>query len=257
MTNKDYLYIFLHLPKTGGSTFSQHIIDNMRKEEFTQTSETRYNLSQPNKDKDKIRIILGHATYYGIHNLFPGKIPRYILFLRDPAERFISSYNFEMRTKEGKNADFWEWYKSQVKNEITHFLNMKYEGKPGAKANLPKGTLSFFAKIFKSKTVYLFFQKIYEKYIKLFKSSEKIQRAKLENAKKLLNKCWYIGFIPDLNKDLKFLFKEIGVPVKWKNENVTGKKENFFKLDDETRKKIYEDNKYDLELYNYAKDPRG
>jgi len=252
MKKKEPIYIFLHLPKTGGTTFSQHLIKNLKKDEIMSTSQLRYNLIPLNIKKDKIKIILGHATYYGIHKLFPKKTPRYIVFLRDPAERFVSSYNFEMRTKPGANIPFWKWYKSQLKNEMVYFLDMKFRGKEGAKANLQRSTLPFFAKIFQNKKVYMFFQKNYENYISLFQSSQKTQKRKLENAKKLLEQCWYIGFVSTLDKDLKFLFKKIGVPIKWKDTNVTPKTKVFFKLDENSRRKIYNNNKYDKELFDYA-----
>mgnify|MGYP001568125332 FL=1 len=134
---------------------------------------------------------------------------------------------------------------------------MKFRGKEGAKANIPKSMLPFFAKIFQSKKVYWFFQKMYRLYVSFLQSSEKIQKEKRDNAKKLLDDSWHIGIISDLDESLKYLFKEIGVPVKWKNSNVTEKKNSFFKLDEETRRKIYKDNKYDLELYNYALEKTG
>ncbi len=246
------LWIFLHLPKTGGTTFSHHLINNLKKEEVLLTSKLRYGLISDDIKKDRVRVILGHATYYGIHKLFPNKNPRYIVFLRDPAERFASSYNFEMRTKEGGNTSFQEWYGSQIKNEMVYFLDMKYRGKEGAKANLPRPTLNLFAKLFQNKRVYLLFQKIYRYYTYIFQSSDKTQKRKLENAKKLLDICWHVGFIEGLDKSLRLLFREIGVPVKWKNENITTRKKRIFNLDEKTRKKVYEDNKYDKELYDYA-----
>ena len=77
-------------------------------------------------------------------------------------------------------------------------------------------------------------------------------KRKLENSKKLLDNVYCIGFIPGLDKDLKKLFREIGVPVAWKNDNVTEKSKIYFKLDAKSRKKIYKDNKYDKELFDYA-----
>jgi len=249
---KDNLWIFLHLPKTGGSTFSQHLLKNLKKEEIFSTSLLRYNLIPKKIQKNKVRVILGHATYYGIHRFFKNKNPRYILFLRDPAERFVSSYNFEMRTKKGGNVPFWKWYNLQIKDEMVYFLDMKFRGKEGAKANLPRNIVPFFGRLFQNKKIFLFFQKIYVSYLSLFQSSNKTKRKKLENAKKLLDKCWHIGFLPDLDKSLRFLFKEIGVPISWENQNVTEKSRSFFKLDDKSRKRIYKDNKYDKELFDYA-----
>jgi len=249
---KDYLYIFLHLPKTGGTTFSQHIENNLKNKEIFSTSRLRYDLVDSKIDKNKIKVVLGHASYYGIHKLFPNKIPRYIVFLRDPAERLVSSYNFEMRTKKGKNVSFWNWYNSQLKNEIVYFLDMKFKGKEGAKANLPRKTLPFFSKIFKSKKVFFLFQKTYEKYISTFGSSKRSNEKKLKNSKLLLDKSWHIGLVSDLDKSLKYIFREMGLKTKWKDKNITKSKKNFFKLDEASRRKIYLENKYDKELFDYA-----
>lgn len=250
---KENLWIFLHLPKTGGTTFSKHIKKNLKKEEVFDMSDLRYGFESFDiEEQKKARVILGHATYYGIHKFFPEKIPRYIIFLRDPAERIASTYNFEMRVKQGKNISFWDWYSAQPKNDMTLFLDMKYRGKEGTKANIPDVFLKTFYKIFSSKKITYFFQSAFEKYYSIFMSSDKKMLVKFENSKKLLKNCWYIGIMPGLNKDLKFLFKEIHVPMRWKNENLTSKKKAFFKLDEETRRKIYQDNKYDKELFDYA-----
>jgi len=264
MEKDNYLYIFLHIPKTGGTTFSQHIEESLKKEEIYSTSKLRYEkvLSKSNPknrqtlnevDKNKTKVVLGHATYYGIHKLFPNRIPRYILFLRDPADRLVSSYNFEMRTKKGKNIPFWKWYGAQLKNENIYFLDRKFNGKEGAKANLPKFTLPFFSKIFKSKKVFLFFQKIYEKYLTIFMSSKKLNELRLKNSKTLIDNCWHVGFVSDLDNSLKYIFKEMKISANWTNENVTNSSKNFFRLSELDRERIYKENRYDKVLFDYAK----
>ena len=199
-----------------------------------------------------VRVILGHASYYGIHDLFPEKTPRYIIFFRDPADRIVSAYNFEMRTKTGRNLDFWKWYKMQSKNEVVHFSDMKYRGLTGTKADMSDSLSKLYSNLFKMKIVAYFFQRMFTIYSSLFKSSKKEYGLQLKNAKALLDKCWHIGFINNLDQSLKLLFKEIGLPTKWKNTHVTPKTMIFFKLDEKARKKIYDDNKYDKELFDYA-----
>ena len=252
--SNDILWIFLHVPKTGGTTFSDQIKAHLKPEEFIATSQTRYGIAEK-ADKTKfkdVRVLLGHATYYGIHKFFPEKSPRYIVFLREPTERLVSSYNFEMRTKKGAVFPFWKWYKLQQRNEVTSFMDMKFRGLPGTKANMPDSFSKLYSNLFKIKSVTYFFQGIFKIYSRIFKSSEKSSKRQLRNAKELLNRCWHIGIIPGLDKDLKFLFKQIGISTRWKNTNVTEKSKAFFKLDDASRKKIYEDNKYDKELFDYA-----
>jgi len=255
MKKKDHLYIFLHLPKTGGSTFSVHLKKYLKKDQFVDMTLLRYGLHKNIANgaiSDKTKVILGHASYYGIHKLFPNKIPRYIIFLRDPAERIVSEYNFEMRVKQGKSIPFWNWYASQPRNELTYFMDLKARGKEGTKANLPRIFLKPIYKFFKYKKITLIFQNLFEKYYALFLSSRKKMKTKLTSSNKLLKECWFIGIIPGLNKDLEYLFKEIGVPTKWKNSNVTEKSKILFKLDEVSRAKLYRENRYDKELFDYA-----
>ena len=131
-------------------------------------------------------------------------------------------------------------------------MDMKFRGLSGTKANMPDSFSKAYSELFKIKIVAYFFQKIFKIYSDLFRTSKKQYDIQLRNAKELLNRCWHIGIIPGLDKDLKFLFKQIGVPTKWKDTNVTPKSQVFFKLDDNARKKIYHDNKYDKELFDYA-----
>jgi len=106
---KEVLYVFLHLPKTGGTTIAQHIHKNMDSEEIYSSYEDReVDHSFPVKkhvcekinqlkNKGKIKVILGHTVGYWLHELFPEKEVRYITFFRNPADFLISLYNFRVR----------------------------------------------------------------------------------------------------------------------------------------------------------------
>jgi hypothetical protein len=83
-------------------------------------------------------------VYYGIHELFPNREPRYVTFLRDPVKRTFSQFNFDrMRlkgnlipegnarkrkfrnhTRRGKFVDFRTWAGST--EEIHDFLCKKF-----------------------------------------------------------------------------------------------------------------------------------
>src|SRR3972149_560950 len=104
--SKELLWIFFHVPRTGGNTISEALVKMRPKEEILLTSKVRYH---PEKiDYSKLRFIFGHATYYGIHKKVPNKEPRYFTFLRDPAERQISHYNIKMQY-EKDIISFEEW----------------------------------------------------------------------------------------------------------------------------------------------------
>ncbi|GAI20235.1 unnamed protein product, partial [marine sediment metagenome] len=104
---KEPLYIFLHVMKTGGTTIREHIVENFRKEEYLFLYLNKYPFLREKKDikhyissltkkrRDKLKIIFGHRSYYGLHELFPDREVRYIAFLRNPIDRIISHYNFQ------------------------------------------------------------------------------------------------------------------------------------------------------------------
>jgi len=111
---KDDLYVFLHLPKCAGDTVRFHIENSFRKDEviplylhdiyyniklnkklrFTDFEKIVSYLKSLNKEqKAKIKVIHGHAVFYGIHKFFNKKV-RYITTIRDPVSRTVSLYNF-------------------------------------------------------------------------------------------------------------------------------------------------------------------
>jgi len=91
--------IFIHIPKTAGSTF--HMIMNVRYpvSETQNLFGARYTdieiaqfIEKPNKEKEMIRLLKGHMPY-GMHGYIPRK-SSYISVLRDPVERVISQYYY-------------------------------------------------------------------------------------------------------------------------------------------------------------------
>ncbi|MFH1325773.1 MAG: sulfotransferase family 2 domain-containing protein [archaeon] len=243
---KDSLWIFLHVPRTGGNTLSEVIAKKFPKEQVLLTSHVRYH---PQKiDGSKLKFVLGHATYYGIHKKSPNKNPRYFAFLRDPAERQISHYNYKMQY-EKKRIPFETWRSNQVKNEMVHFLDLKFKG---SESSSVRGT-KYFMPIIKKlnyKGVYLIHSIIF----KIFGLNKKNDLKKLENAKKLLKMCWFVGITEKSNEDFGFLLNAMG--VRKRKLIREGKSKKILKLDKNLRDKIYKENPLDVELYNYALDLR-
>jgi len=96
----DRVIIFLHLPKSGGTTFNDII--NQQRQYYpdlcmlgTCNNNGFYlHLDELSTEEQKrIEILFGHI-FFGIHKQLPQPNFTYITFLRHPIERIISSYYF-------------------------------------------------------------------------------------------------------------------------------------------------------------------
>lgn len=95
--------IFLHIPRTGGTTLDQIISRNYRQHEIYATGNVgddgvvAFSQMSP-AQKARIKLIKGHMAY-GLHESVPGP-SAYFTFLRDPIERAISHFHFVRRMPE-------------------------------------------------------------------------------------------------------------------------------------------------------------
>ena len=94
------MLIFLHVPKTAGTTFNDILRRQYGKRNIVVVDYLGKSILNPiedmsDKEKLKIKCITGHAPY-GIHEQLPQKAT-YITFLRKPVDRFISAYYHALR----------------------------------------------------------------------------------------------------------------------------------------------------------------
>ncbi|WP_051428308.1 sulfotransferase family 2 domain-containing protein [Bacillus sp. J33] len=90
MSKRDVL-IFMHIPKTGGTTLSR-IIDMQYKPNEIYRTYKNVVKAQGKMTDNNIRCIQGH-DYFGIHKQI-NKPFKYVTLLRDPVERVISNYYY-------------------------------------------------------------------------------------------------------------------------------------------------------------------
>ena len=240
---KDELWIFLHIPRTGGNTISEVLIKKFP-EQVLLTSKIRYQKKPSKINKPKIRFILGHATYFGLHKSYPDKIPRYFTFIRDPAERIVSQYNQRMHEMK-KEISFDEWHKNQVKNEMVHFLDLKFKGAESSSINTPRFFIPFLRGV-NHKIIYT----IYSLIFKLLGLHKKNDFQKLKNAKKVLDSCYFIG----LTKGDDDYYKVLDLMgAKEKKLVMQGRPpKRVLMINENLREKIYKEHPLDLELYKYG-----
>ncbi len=94
--------IFLHIPKTAGTTF-HNILDKQFLPENVFTiqviDDTRLNIDEfislPKSAREKVYLLKGHMSF-GLHKYMVGET-KYITFLREPRERIISFYYYVLQ----------------------------------------------------------------------------------------------------------------------------------------------------------------
>ena len=105
MNNK---IIFLHIPRTGGTTFrdilerfyhSENVIEIKK---FIESEETIRTYTKD--EQSKIKLIKGHLNF-GIHELINGDC-KYITFLRDPIKRIVSTFKYANNNVNHSDHDF-------------------------------------------------------------------------------------------------------------------------------------------------------
>ena len=125
---KDAL-IFVHIPKTAGSTFSSILACIYPERRYS-----IYDFAQipdfghmPEAERTEIDLLQGHFLY-GIHQYIP-RYSRYITFLRDPVERIVSLYYYLLRvpgnylhdTLVSNNISLADFVGSRLTSEIYNF----------------------------------------------------------------------------------------------------------------------------------------
>ena len=227
------VFIFAHLPKTGGQTlrdcFRKHLEfhrEFIHLGPFGEEDAAKRGLEpfhqRPVEERAQARVILGHKVNCETHTLVPSKTPRYVLLLRDPAELLVSLYNFDMRYQRPASepiVPFDDWYKSrQRKNFMTNWL--------------------------------------LNDFLRPSKPSRKTPPMQI--IKPALNEFWFVGCSEFLDQDAPLLLRRIGVPVEIERTNVAGVHyPKLLSLDDSLRAKLYADNDLDVELYRTWRERLG
>lgn len=87
---------FMHIPKTGGNTFASVLYNQYK---YKTEVYSHYLKKSPPKDIDftRIKLIVGHFQF-GIHR-YIAQTCRYVTMIREPIDRTISDYYFNLKFK--------------------------------------------------------------------------------------------------------------------------------------------------------------
>ena len=226
MPHKNEALIFLHIPKTGGSTIYK-VLERQYSRAQTLRLESpeiaRFKML-PAAQRGRYRLIQGHL-YFGLHRFIP-RASIYITFLRRPVERVLSFYYYARSTPD-------HYLYSQL---VTERLDLKTLLARELTSELCNGQTRQLAG-------------------DEWEDPERVvTRAALDRAQANLTHFRVVGLLEEFDASLLLLRRAFG--WHWPfyvKENVTKEKPDETFLDAETRGLIEEANRLDLELYEYAR----
>lgn len=255
--NKYPIYIIIHIQKTGGTTMNVHLKNNLKKEEalflykrrgFFNIVKNKYEYvksdSQINSylsslteyQKNKIKIIMGHEVYYGMHKFFNRPF-RYIIFLREPLKRAVSNY------KQQRNVALLP-QNTIIKDHLST-LDFK-PPKKTARKNIIKNTkILSFKEWLKTTGQKNFMTKLLMQ--KGFLKNKPIINATKKDIKKTIEKFYFIGLLESFEEDFPLLCGELKIKKSGEKHNVS----KNFKIE-LTQKTIKEFRKNNLDYILYT-----
>lgn len=226
--------IFLHIPKTAGSTFHFLLNTRYKESETHNVFGSRYSepeikafIDQDVDEKKHLRLLKGHMPY-GLHSYLPQpESAKYISVLRDPVERVISQYYY---------------IKKNVKNplhEAVHVKKMSIEDfvSSGISIGMNNGHCRFL-------------NGDLDQYP--FNSDD---RELLESAKRHIDENFlWLGVTERFDESVYLLYKLIGwdKPPYYIKENVSKVRKSREQFTAEQVDIIKEFNQFDIELYDLA-----
>jgi hypothetical protein len=216
----DPVYILPHVPKTAGQTLRFHFSKHLTLHEsyihlgpWGERDVKERNLI-PWKSRDlssrlKAQVISGHNVKKNeILSLLPASVIRFVTFLRDPAERWISEYNFKIGTGLiDSTVNFEAWYSAfEDKNYQLRWLYHEFLG---------------------------------------YSDGNPVS-AIYETVKTELEQFVFIGYVGDFDKDARILMELLKLPAIEYRANVSGRDFPVSQhLTPELRERISEDCHYD------------
>jgi len=232
MKTGDEAVIFLHIPKTGGTTL-RHILERCyrRDQIYTLKDPVLSRIEKfkkfPSEKREAYRLIEGHLSF-GFHRYLPGHAS-YITLLREPIARLLSFYYY-------------------ARSHPEHYLYSTLgEDQAGLKSLLRQRTAQTH-EFFNLQTCMIAGDE--------WDDPEKpADRVALERAKQNLRSHFQVGLTEEFDASLRLLTDKFGWKVGfYRKRNITRRKPHAEIVDPETSKLLREANELDIELYQFARE---
>ena len=233
MDSAEPAVIFLHIPKTGGTTL-QHILRRSypRNEICTFKDANRESQIENFKrlsagERARYRLIQGHLSFGFHHHLNGDSI--YITLLREPISRVLSFYHY-------------------AQSDPAHYLHPLLTSDHVDLKTLLKERTVTTLELFNLQTSMIAGEEYHD-------PERPADRAALEGAKKNLQHHFVVGLTEEFDASVRRMGQLFGWNVgAYRKKNVTRRKRVTEAFDHETISLLHEANALDIELYQFARE---
>lgn len=231
-------YIFVHIPKTAGTSVRNLFIEIFSEELISPSFPVTVLDSDKAKELNKYKIICGHISMTDVERYFPNR--KLITFLRNPIDRCLSIYGFFRQ-----QSDIPLIHLDQIRNE-----NISSEAISIAKQ---LNVNDFF-----NSTHPHILQNINNRMTRQIGYSARFEDCGhlsddvvLARAKSNLSKYFHVGLYENLENDIEEMCVKLGIDksTKLPELNKTSNPIRSNEISDELRDRISKLNRLDVELY--------
>lgn len=230
--NQKEILIFLHIPKTAGSTINEVLKWKYKSSEtfYMNGWEMKKSILKfknlPHQKRDKIKLIVGHIPF-GVHQALSNP-SAYITMLRQPVDRVVSLYYYILR-------------------DPNHYL---HEQIISSQISLEDFVISRMTPELDNGQTRLLSGVGYD--IPFGRCTEELRESTITN---LQNNFVFIGIQEKFNESILLLQKKVGIKV-WPfylSQNVSKSRLPTTALADKVIEKVNKNNHLDQEIYEYAR----
>lgn len=248
------LYLFPHLPKTGGAAVLQNaerffprskclrLNHTHRQYYYHPTTEELCFYERDDdwekligsltlEEKTNVEFASGHDLPYGFHRHFPQEA-RYFLFIREPIARTISLYNYQRYQRDVLDR-MKRWDESHRRLALFSDRWFLIDGKvPSFEEWLDQS-----------------YDRDYPFYFTMTRSLQQLGYLEGNSIDRMFEKFFFVGITNTMNEDELFLYDRIGIGSFWANRNASHPYVLYKNLERRIQEKIHEKNGPDFELY--------